>query len=357
MDLPIYVHRNRIGERVYLTFQRNRGTPHQGPRIPIRYPANTPDFWTLYNALMAEKPGAVSKGSVAAMIAAYRASPEWASLKAGTQRNYGIYLDIFDERLGDVQADEISPRLLLEMRDSFADRPVTANHVIGVIKTLYKFGIPREYAKINPAREIQRFVVRSDGMQPWPDWALDMAMTQARWEVSTFVALGLYTGQRTSDILDMRLQDIDGGLIAVKQNKTDKPLMIPIHAKLKPFIAACRKRGIMHLVSGRGGQPLDTNRWRAIWQREIAKAKFKALADADVAPHGLRKSAVVRLREVGVPIEEIQAITGQSRPMVEHYAKGVDQKMMATRGMQRWEAGEVVQIRSKRPSKQATLDK
>ena len=42
--------------------------------------------------------------------------------------------------------------------------------------------------------------------------------------------------------------------------------------------------------------------------------------------HGLRKSAVVMLLEGGCTTAEVQAITGQSMQMVEHYAKKVSQK-------------------------------
>jgi integrase len=353
VSLPIYVHRNVVNGKEYLAFQKNRGTPHAGKRVPIHAAPGSAEFWTLYNELLSEKPGAVDPKSVSAMIKEFRKSPEWTRLKPATHRNYNIYLNVFDERLGERQADEITPKVILTLRDTFADRPVTANHIVTVIKTLYQFGIPREYATVNPAREIKSISVTSDGMQPWPSWALDMAMTKTRWEVATFVALGLYTGQRTADILAMKLSDIEDNLISVKQSKTGKRLQIRIHSKLRPFITQCRKRGIEHLVSGRGGKPLDTNRWRAIWGRELEKKHLKRLADSGVAPHGLRKSAVVTLRELDVSIERIQAITGQSRQMVELYAKGVDQRKMADRGIRQWEkkGRKTVQTDPKRPPK------
>ena len=45
--------------------------------------------------------------------------------------------------------------------------------------------------------------------------------------------------------------------------------------------------------------------------------------------HGLRKSAVVTLLEAGCTTAEVQAITGQSMQMVEHYTKQVSQKKLA----------------------------
>ena len=46
--------------------------------------------------------------------------------------------------------------------------------------------------------------------------------------------------------------------------------------------------------------------------------------------HGLRKSAVVTLLEAGCSDAEVAAITGQSRQMIEHYAKQVTQKLAAS---------------------------
>jgi transposase len=53
--------------------------------------------------------------------------------------------------------------------------------------------------------------------------------------------------------------------------------------------------------------------------------------------HGLRKSAVVFLLEAGASDAEVAAITGQSRQMVEHYARAVNQKRLAAAAVLKWE--------------------
>jgi transposase len=52
----------------------------------------------------------------------------------------------------------------------------------------------------------------------------------------------------------------------------------------------------------------------------------------------LRKSAVVFLLEAGCTDAEVAAITGQSRDMVEHYARQVNQKRLAAAAILKWEA-------------------
>lgn len=53
--------------------------------------------------------------------------------------------------------------------------------------------------------------------------------------------------------------------------------------------------------------------------------------------HGLRKSAVVFLLEAGCTDAEVSAITGQSRQMVEHYARRVNQEKLAAMAVLKWE--------------------
>lgn len=337
MDLPKYIHRRVKNGRVSYHFQKNRGTAYAGPRTRIPFAPDDPRFWETYKRLLDGK--SISDWSVAALVRDYRASMAFKGLKEATRRDYDRYLTEFEKRLGSYPAKAITTAVMAELHESMAATPVAANHMRSVIKTLYLWGIPREYASINPCDNLRPHKIESDGAKPWPSWAFDLIAQHARWEVRTFVALGLYTGQRTKDILAMRLSDIDGDMIAVRQSKTGKPLMIPIHRDLSPVIAEVRRRGFIQLVPGPKGDALDTNRWRALWGREIAKAELKRIRDASLSPHGLRKTACVTLRALNLSVEQIQSITGQSRQMVDHYCRDYDQAGMARQVVKRWEEG------------------
>jgi hypothetical protein len=69
--------------------------------------------------------------------------------------------------------------------------------------------------------------------------------------------------------------------------------------------------------------------FKAAWQEELNRAEMVALRQRRLVFHRLRKSAVVFLLEAGCTDAETAAITGQSRDMVEHYAKQVNQKRLA----------------------------
>jgi uncharacterized protein YfaP (DUF2135 family) len=54
----------------------------------------------------------------------------------------------------------------------------------------------------------------------------------------------------------------------------------------------------------------------------------------------LRKSAVIGLLEAGCTDAEVAAVTRQSRQMVEHYSRQVNQKKLAARAILKWEAAD-----------------
>lgn len=338
VDLPLYIHRQvKPSGLVTYTFQKHRGLPHAGPRTRIPFPPEDPKFWETYRRLLAGD--AVDENSVSALIRGYRASQAFKDLKQATRRDYDRYLDEFDRRLGGYAAKAVTTPVFAQVHESMASTPVAANHMRSVIKTLYLWGIPRGFATINPATDIKPHKVVSDGAKPWPLGAFALIEKYARWEVRTFVALGLYTGQRTADILQMRVSDIEDGMITVRQSKTGARLRIPIHRDLLPVIEECRRRAIgqAFMVFGPKGDALDTNRFRALWGREIARPELKPIADAELSPHGLRKTACVTLRQINLSVEQIQSITGQSRPMVELYCRDYDQVSMARETMKAWE--------------------
>jgi integrase len=130
----------------------------------------------------------------------------------------------------------------------------------------------------------------------------------------------------------MRWSSINaGGLLTVKQGKTGKSLLIPIHRDLKVILDTIPKRAVT-ILTNTDGRPWKTG-FTAAWN----KNKPGCVKAAGLVFHGLRKSAVVTLLEAGCTDGEVAAITGQSRQMVEHYAKTVNQEKMAKSAMTRWE--------------------
>jgi hypothetical protein len=85
---------------------------------------------------------------------------------------------------------------------------------------------------------------------------------------------------------------------------------------------------------------------RHVWQDELNRPEMSNLRKRRLVFHGLRMSAVVFLLEAGCSDAETAAITGQSRDMVEHYAKQVNQKRLAAAAILKWEAADAARIRN-----------
>jgi integrase len=97
----------------------------------------------------------------------------------------------------------------------------------------------------------------------------------------------------------------------------------------------------VQLLTNTRGKPWTKSGFKASW-REALRGPLATIREAGLVFHGLRKSAVVMLLEVGCTTAEVQAITGQSMQMVEHYAKQVNQKKLAESAILKWERGENV---------------
>jgi integrase len=149
------------------------------------------------------------------------------------------------------------------------------------------------------------------------------------------VALALYTGQRQGDVLAMTRSKIKNGLIEVRQEKTGRSLIIPAHRRLLPVIETMKGDAVQLLTNTRG-KPWTKSGFKASWRKAL-RGPLAPIRDAGLVFHGLRKSAVVTLLEAGCSDAEVAAITGQSRQMIEHYAKQVNQRKLAASAILKWE--------------------
>lgn len=135
----------------------------------------------------------------------------------------------------------------------------------------------------------------------------------------------------------MRRSHIRGNEIRVKQEKTDARLWIQIHRDLRTILDEMPKTSLFLLTNSRG-TAWTQDGFRASWQSEVNSRPFRVLRKRRKVFHELRKSAVVFLLEAGCSDVEVSSTTGQSRQMVEHYAKSVNQRRLARAAILKWES-------------------
>jgi len=324
--------RNKTG-RPYYYLHRFRGTARAEPRIRLPDPEVEPDaFWLAYADAMRLPPPRIRTDTIEALFDAWRGSPEWTSMKASTQREWGRLAKKILSHWGSLEVKGIEPKHVLALRDHYADRPATANNILRVLGSVMSWSVPRGWREDNPCREMKA-LKGGDGYEPWPWDVIETARAELRPDLWWAVALALYTGQRLSDVLAMRWSAINaGGLLAVKQGKTGKHLMIPIHRDLRSVLDNVPRRAVTILTSAEGIP------WRGGFQTAWRKHRPRLVVERGLVFHGLRKSAVVTLLEAGCTDAEVAAITGQSRAMVEHYGRLVNQERLARSAILKWES-------------------
>jgi integrase len=359
--LPPDVHVVRAKGREYFYFQKNRREKDEGPRVKLAGRPygddGTPDaeWWARYRSLAGiEADENKAAGTFAALIAAYKVSPEWTALSKRTIVEWTRHLAYVEEKWGTLRVAATEPRHVLALRDSFADippadaskhtkpledyenRPAAANNLLRALSSMMTWSAPRGWIAANPCIGVKK-LKGGKPYEPWSWEAICLFEKEARAALWHGAALALYTGQRYGDVIKMRWSDIREGQIQVEQDKTEKKLWIPMHKALKRVLKDVRRTSEFILTSERGVAWTE-NGFHTAWQREMKEEKFEPLREQKCVFHGLRKSAVVMLLEAGCTDAEVSAITGQSREMVEHYALQVNQKKLAASAILKWEA-------------------
>jgi integrase len=124
--------------------------------------------------------------------------------------------------------------------DDMGATPMAANNLRKRMKQLMNFAVLMEYREDNPVMATSPLKTPDGG---FPDWSEDeIAQFEARHPVGTRARtafdLALFTSQRKADVRVMGPSDIACDKIKLKQRKTGKELLIPIHPNLALSLAS-----------------------------------------------------------------------------------------------------------------------
>lgn len=264
-------------------------------------------------------------GSLRTMVALWMKSPAFTGRAENTRILYttmiGHVLDLMDG----ATLHTIERRDVRLMMDKHADTPGKANMMLKTLSAFYAWAISNEYVDKNPCKGVPEFDVGEH--EPWPDHILKLALESTDDLFRRAVKLYLYTGQRTGDCCRMTRASIEGDKIRVRQQKTGKTLLIPLHPDLAEELSSVKT---FTLLTNRQGKPLTPASMRN-WVTEFGE-RF----GVSLVPHGLRKNAVIALLSAGCSVAETAAITGQTYQLVEYYARQINQEQMARQAINKW---------------------
>ena len=316
----------------YYYLMLHRGTAKQSKAIRLPDDPRSPEFWSAYSAAIGQPIPAQKTNTFEALIAAWHQSPEWKGLGDGTRQEWTRHCLRIMDWWGELEVKGISPKHVLAFRDAYAETPATANNMLRCLSSMLGWSVPRDWRPDNPCREVKK-LASGEGYAPWPWEVIEAAKLELRPDLWWVVAVALYTGQRLGDCLVMKWSAISAnGLIQVKQSKTKKALLIPLHSNLRAVLEAIPRRAVT-ILTNTDGTPWTDDGFQSSWN----KYRPAIVKENDLVFHGLRKSAVVFLLEAGATDAEVGAVTGQSRQMVEHYAKQVSQQKLAASAILKWQ--------------------
>jgi len=310
----------------------------------IRLPAlDAPDFASAYQRATHEeltlKP---SEGSLAALVAAYRASPEYRLIpSAATRANYSRYLDMIAEEHGHRTVKGVTVAHIYVMRDRMADKPGKANNWLTVFKTLMAFAAKKAWRKDNPSIGITALPIGEH--EPWPAEVLEKALDHASPMTRLAIITGLCSGARIGDCVRMQHGWIQRGMMEFTTEKRKVDVAVPVHPLWSEEIARLERKAVTILYD-RSGKPFASR--RALGER--IRDLMIAIGHPGYSFHGLRKNAACYLAELGLSDTEIGAICGMTPETVRHYTKRKRAYMIARGAAKRVTRGDVLVLKGGR---------
>lgn len=327
----------RIG--AYHYFRRKVAGKTRYHRLPA---PDHPDFSAAYAALASPEPAGrpkPAKGTLAALVVEYRGSTDFTAIPSGkTRANYLRYLDMIVAEHGHRRVDQLRPAHIYKMRDRMSDLPGKANNWLTVTRVLLGYATKLDWRGDNPAAGIKALPLGEH--EPWPADLLRVCLDVATPMTRMLIVAGLCSGQRNSDVIRMQWGWIDGGIMQLKQQKTDVEVAIPMHPLWLDELARHPRKAVT-LLYDRTGRPFGTtgavqSRMRDLMAMKEVREIHADLVAREAIPegqtfvfHGLRKNACCYLLELGLNDSQVGSMLGMSPQMVRHYGKRARALMIA----------------------------
>jgi integrase len=268
--------------------------------------------------------GRTIPGSFDALCVSYYRSPEFRGLKTNTQMVRRNVIERFRAEHGTKPITRLGRAHIKDIIGAKANTPEAANNLLKVLRVILNHAVEVGMIASNSAVGVKRYRSRGgEGIHTWTE--AEVAQFEARHPIGTKARLALElllgTGQRRSDVVRMGWQHRKGDEIAVRQQKTDEALLIPMELSLVQAVAAVPKTNLTFLVTERGAP------FTAVGFGNWFRDRCNEAGLPQCSAHGLRKLAATRLANAGCSTDQVKAITGhKSLSEVARYTKAADQR-------------------------------
>lgn len=232
------------------------------------------------------------------------------------QINYAVVLDWYQEYVNR------SP----QVRDKAS--PITKYNLLMTVKGMFTAAYESGMIEENPARgwKIKR------GQSKRVRWVLDneqltevLGLLEGHWSYPPYAWMR-FTGMRVSDTIGLRIGDIIGGKLHIKQEKTGEDLCLDMPGHLQEIIDLSLQRKNNQKLSDyvflrENGQPFSEPSLYDALNKKLAKAKFNP---RPLGPHTFRHSLATNMARAGCNPKVLQRILGHKNvsQTLEYYRVG-----------------------------------
>ena len=244
----------------------------------------------------------------------YFRSPEFLCLAPRYQHDKRQRLAIAADFLGWMSFSDLVDRRaraeFYRLRDAHADRPPTADLIVGALAHLLAWAYERGLIETNQAHRLKPIAAKvSRADRVWSDEDIAAYLAVARPDFARLFRAALYTAARQGDLCAMRGEQLRDGWLTYTPQKTARKsgvvVSLPVHelAPLRELLDDAPAAGPLWLM--RDGRP-----WRqSAVQHQHAATLARAGLD-DLRWHDLRGTAASRMLAAGATDAQVAAITG-----------------------------------------------
>jgi integrase len=293
-----------------------------GPRLPGA--PGSGEFVAAFAAAHAARKQP-KQGTLAGLVAHYRTSPEFARLAKSTQAEWRRWLSrielatIASLPLAALEDREVRVELLA-WRDTYADRPRTADYATQVLSRVLAWSKGRGLISANHFEGVEHLHQADRADQVWASEELAAFEKAAAPEVTRALKLACYTGLRRGDLVGLRWEYVGETAIVFKTSKTGREVTVPLIAEAIQVLGEIGRKERGPVLLNTRGKPWSTDGL----ENRIIKAKTKAGVDKRL--HDARGTFATRLRLAGLNRDEIATVMGWEPARVERIlARYVDQ--------------------------------
>jgi integrase len=312
---------------------------HRATGKRIRAPFGTAAFLAEVERLNGAQPADPRPGTLGALIAAYRRSPEFLELAPRTRSDYQKVFDYLKPLDGDPLI-QITSSYVIDVRDAAfqAHKRRFANYVLAVLRLLLKWGSVRDLIETNQAAAVPK-LRRPRGTpqanRAWDPDECEAVLAAASGGLKVGIALGMFAGMREGDVIRAQRSIYDGGWLRWSQGKTGALVELPAHPNLAEALNLAdglkdSKFASLTLVANQSGRPYTGNGFRVMFFRLIRQLEAEGKVRPGLTFHGLRHTAGRLLADRGADPRTIAALLGhKTLQMAAHYSEGADRKRRA----------------------------